>query len=65
VLVFKISAVDAAGIPVLFRATRSSGKYSLKWDDKMIKALIAKPGKLPRSLLKLREHGTYADPQRE
>ncbi len=40
-------------------ATRSAGKYSLKWDGKDDKGLYVKPGKYTIYIEAAREHGTY------
>ena len=54
----KISA-DAAGIGSVSGATRSAGKYSLKWDGKDDKGNYIKPGKYTIFIEAAREHGTY------
>jgi hypothetical protein len=40
-------------------ATRSAGKYSVKWDGKDDKGNMVKPGKYILKLEVSREHGTY------
>jgi thiamine biosynthesis lipoprotein len=40
-------------------ATRSAGKYSLKWDGKDDKGNLVKPGKYTIKIEATREHGTY------
>jgi FAD:protein FMN transferase len=40
-------------------ATRSAGKYSMKWDGKDDKGNLVKPGKYTIKIEATREHGTY------
>jgi hypothetical protein len=40
-------------------ATRSAGKYSVKWDGKDDKGEVVKPGKYTIKIEASREHGTY------
>ena len=50
---------DAGNIATISSATRSSGKYSLKWDGKDDKGNYVKPGKYTIFIEAAREHGTY------
>jgi thiamine biosynthesis lipoprotein ApbE len=54
----KVTA-DPAGIGSVSSATRSAGKYSLKWDGKDDKGNYVKPGKYTIFIEAAREHGTY------
>ena len=50
---------DQAGMSSISSATRSAGKYSLKWDGKDDKGNFVKPGKYTIFIEAAREHGTY------
>lgn len=47
------------GMSTISSATRSAGKYSLKWDGKDDKGEYVKPGKYTVYIEVAREHGTY------
>lgn len=47
------------GMSTISSATRSAGKYSLKWDGKDDKGEYVKPGKYTIYIEVAREHGTY------
>jgi thiamine biosynthesis lipoprotein ApbE len=48
-----------AGLSSISSATRSAGKYSVKWDGKDDKGEYVKPGKYTVHIEAAREHGTY------
>ena len=50
---------DQAAMGSISSATRSAGKYSLKWDGKDDKGNFVKPGKYTIYIEAAREHGTY------
>jgi thiamine biosynthesis lipoprotein ApbE len=54
----KFSA-DQTSMSSISSATRSAGKYSLKWDGKDDKGNFVKPGKYTIFIEAAREHGTY------
>ena len=54
----KVTA-DPGGIGSVSSATRSAGKYTLKWDGKDDKGNYVKPGKYTIYIEAAREHGTY------
>jgi thiamine biosynthesis lipoprotein len=45
--------------PIIASATRSAGKYSVKWDGKDNKGKLVKAGKYTVCVEAAREHGTY------
>lgn len=50
---------DAGSMSTISSATRSAGKYALKWDGKDDKGNYVKPGKYTINIEVVREHGTY------
>lgn len=50
---------DAGDMRTISSATRSAGKYSLKWDGKDDKGNYVKPGKYTVNIEVVREHGSY------
>ncbi len=50
---------DAGSMSTISSATRSAGKYALKWDGKDDKGNYVKPGKYTIHIEVVREHGTY------
>ena len=52
-------AAGAGSMASVSSATRSAGKYSLKWDGKDDKGNYVKPGKYTIFIEAAREHGTY------
>jgi FAD:protein FMN transferase len=54
-----IYTTDQSELSTVSSATRSAGKYTLKWDGKDDKGNIVKPGKYTIKIEATREHGTY------
>ena len=52
-------AAGSGSMASVSSATRSAGKYSLKWDGKDDKGNYVKPGKYTIFIEAAREHGTY------
>lgn len=50
---------EAGSMSTISSATRSAGKYALKWDGKDDKGNYVKPGKYTINIEVVREHGTY------
>lgn len=50
---------DAGNMTTISSATRSAGKYALKWDGKDDKGNYVKPGKYTINIEAVREHGGY------
>ncbi|HXB92014.1 MAG TPA: DUF2271 domain-containing protein [Puia sp.] len=50
---------DRSVLGTVSSATRSAGKYSMKWDGKDDKGNFVKPGKYTIKIEATREHGTY------
>jgi thiamine biosynthesis lipoprotein len=50
---------NKANVSSISSATRSAGKYSVKWDGKDDKGNYVKPGKYTLYIEAAREHGTY------
>lgn len=50
---------EAGSMSTISSATRSAGKYALKWDGKDDKGNYVKPGKYTVHIEVVREHGTY------
>ncbi len=50
---------DKSVLGTVSSATRSAGKYSMKWDGKDDKGNLVKPGKYTIKIEATREHGTY------
>lgn len=50
---------DAGDMRTISSATRSAGKYSLRWDGKDDKGNYVKPGKYIVNIEVVREHGSY------
>lgn len=50
---------DAGDMRTISSATRSAGKYSLKWDGRDDKGNYVKPGKYTVNIEVVREHGSY------
>jgi thiamine biosynthesis lipoprotein len=50
---------DRTNVSSISSATRSAGKYSVKWDGKDDKGNYVKPGKYTLHIEAAREHGTY------
>jgi thiamine biosynthesis lipoprotein len=54
-----IYTTDKSSLSTISSATRSAGKYTIKWDGKDDKGNPVKPGKYIIKIEASREHGTY------
>jgi thiamine biosynthesis lipoprotein len=54
-----IYTTDKNTLSTVSSATRSAGKYTMKWDGKDDKGILVKPGKYTIKIEATREHGTY------